>query len=161
MTAAKALVLLRWLMMKRLALQSRLYTTQINWVVRSLLTNQLHALKAKEAASKRRASVVVAAEAVAVVMAAAEAVAVAAAVADTTAIVVATVVAVDTTGINSTHQSNYSSPAFAGLFYYGTRMTRKKWIVADFVFTNYLIRAHPFFPRHPCAISQNYSGLIL
>jgi hypothetical protein len=26
------------------------------------------------------------------------------------------VVAVDTTGINSTPQSNYSSPAFAGLF---------------------------------------------
>ena len=84
-----------------------------------MLTNLPHALKAKEAASKRRASVVEAAAVAVAVMAAAavEAVAVAAAVADTTATVVAiAVVAVDTTGINPTHKLNYSSPASAGLF---------------------------------------------
>jgi hypothetical protein len=80
-----------------------------------LLTNLPHAQKAKEAASKRRASVVeAAAEAVAVtVVVVAEVVAEAAAVADTTATVVATAAAAaDTTGINLHNQNQtYSSPA--------------------------------------------------
>jgi hypothetical protein len=68
-------------MMKRLVLLSVNYTTLKLWSARLLLMNQLHVLKAKEAASKRRASV-----------AAAEAVAV-----DTVVVEIAAEAAVDTT----------------------------------------------------------------
>jgi hypothetical protein len=85
-----------------------------------LLTNLLHALKAKEAASKRRASVMAAAAEVAAVMAVAVeivAAAAATAVADTIAIVVATAAAVDTTGINP-HTTKLFKSGFMSDFFY-------------------------------------------
>jgi hypothetical protein len=104
MTAAKALVSLKWQMMKQLVLQSLNYTILMLWSARLLLMNQLHVQKAKEAASKRRASVA-AAEAVAVVdTAAVDTVVVveiaAEAAVDTTVIVETAVEAEDLTDIN-------------------------------------------------------------
>jgi hypothetical protein len=96
MTVAKALVSLKWQMMKRLVLLSVNYTTLKLWSARLLLMNQLHVQKAKEAASKRRASV---AAAVAVVDTVVVEIAAEAAV-DTTVTVETAVEAEDLTDIN-------------------------------------------------------------
>jgi hypothetical protein len=119
-TAAKALALLKWLMMKQVALLSATYTKPSIWVVKSSLTN-LNQEKAEAVVlaaavdSKSVASAAAAVETVAAVVVTVVVETVAAAAVDTTVTVAEAAAAVDLTVINRNAQI-IKSGYYAGLF---------------------------------------------